>query len=233
MTAISADTGPREKSPRNGGKLVLKLWARAAAVAAAAFIFGVLYFFVRQYFKDGIWRFDLSLVNKSLGTAALFLVALSMFLTGAAYFSRRSGRWLAYRKHFGLMGFWVGLVHGAVNHFWLPAVGLLPERKLGVWLSDGPGLAALVLFGAMVLLSNAGAKGRLGGETWRRTLRYLGYTALTLAIAHAALLKWASWTKYLRTFDSVLPSLSLPVAIFGTAAVLLRLAMGVSEVRKK
>jgi hypothetical protein len=68
MTAITADKGPREKSSRNGGKLVLKLWARAGAVAAAAFIFGVLYFFVRQYFKDGIWRFDLSLVNKSLGT---------------------------------------------------------------------------------------------------------------------------------------------------------------------
>ena len=233
MTAISADTGSLETSGRNGAKLVLKLWVRAGAVAAAAVVFGVLYFFVRQYFKDGIWRFDLSLVDKSLGTAALFLIALSMFLTGVAYFSRRSGRSLAYRKHYGLMGFWTGLVHGAVNHFWLPAVGLHPEIKLDAWLSDSPGLAALVLFGAMALLSNAGAKGRLGGEIWRKILRYAGYTALTLALAHTALLKWASWTKYLRTFDSVLPSLSLPVAVFAAAAVLLRLAMWVSDFQKK
>jgi hypothetical protein len=202
-------------------------------VAAAAFIFGVLYFFVRQYFKDGIWRFDLSLVNKSLGTAALFLVALSMFLTGVAYFSRRSRRALAYRKHYGLMGFWTGLAHGAVSLFWLPAVGLLPERKLAAWLSDAPGLAALVLFGAMALLSNAWTKGRLGGGTWRRVLRYAGYAALLLAVAHTVLLKWASWTKYFRTFDSVLPSLSLPVAAFAAAAVLLRLAVWISEARKK
>jgi hypothetical protein len=233
MTAIAADTGSAGKDPRNGGRLVLKLWLRAGAAAAASFAFGLLYFFVRQHFKDGVWRFDLVLVNKSLGTAALFLVALSMFLTGVAFFSRRSGRSLAYRKHYGLMGFWTGLVHGAVNHFWLPAVGLHPERKMDAWVSDTPGLAALVLFGAMALLSNSWAKGRLGGETWRKILRYAGYAALLLAMAHAALLKWASWAKYLRTFDSVLPSLSLPIAAFGAAAVLLRLAVWVSGVRKK
>jgi hypothetical protein len=233
MTALSIQNGSREHNGRKGAKLVLKLWVRAGVVTAATVVFGVLYFFFRQYFKDGVWRFDLSLVNKSLGTAALFLVALSMFLTGKAYFSRRSGSSLAYRKHYGLMGFWTGLVHGAVNHFWLPAVGLYPERKLDAWLSDAPGLAALVLLGAMALLSNAGAKARLGGGAWRRILRYGGYTALMLAMAHAALLKWASWAKYLRTFDSVLPSLSLPVATFAAAAVLLRLAMWVSDVWKK
>jgi hypothetical protein len=213
--------------------LVLKLWVQAGIVAAAAVAFGCLYFFVRQYFKDGVWRFDLPLVNKSLGTAALFLVALSMFLTGVAYFSRRSGRSLAYRKHYGLMGFWTGLVHGAVNHFLFPAVGLQPERKLDAWLSDAPGLLALVLFGAMALLSNAGVKGCLGGETWRKALRYGGYAGLLLAVAHAALLKWTSWTKYVRTFDSVLPSLSLPVAAFAAAAIVLRLAAWISEARKK
>jgi hypothetical protein len=213
------------------GDLVFKLWVRAGVAAAAAVAFGCLYFFVRQYFKDGIWRFDLVLINKSLGTAALFLVALSMFLTGVAYFSRRSGRSLAYRKHYGLMGFWIGLAHGAVNHFLLPAVGLYPERKLDAWLSDSPGLLALVLFGAMA--SNAGVKGRLGGETWRKVLRYGGYAGLLLAMAHAALLKWTSWTKYMRTFDSVLPSLSLPVAAFAAAVVVLRLAVWISKARNR
>jgi hypothetical protein len=217
----------------NGGRLVRRLWTLAGGTAAAAVAFGCLYFFIRQYFKDGIWRFDLSLVNKSLGTAALFLISLSMLMTGVAYFSRRSNKALAYRKHYGLVGFWTGLVHGAVSHFLLPAVGLHPERKLDAWLSDTPGLAALVLFGVMAFLSNAAVKGRLGGETWRRTLRCSGYAALLLALAHTAFLKWASWTKFFRTFDSVLPSLSLPVAAFAAAAVVLRLAVWISRARKK
>lgn len=233
MNALPAQNGPRGDGGGNGGHLVRRLWVRAGAAAAAAVAFGCLYFFVRQYFKDGVWRFDLTLVNKSLGTAALFLVALSMFLTGVAYFSRRSGRSLAFRKHYGLVGFWTGFLHGAVNHFLLPAVGLHPERKLDAWLSDIPGFAALVLFGAMAFLSNTRAKGRVGGEAWRKILRYGGYTALLLAMAHTATLKGGSWTKYLRTFDSVLPSLSLPVVVFAAAAVILRLAVWVSGVRKK
>lgn len=232
MNSRPAEEVHRENHRPSGRILVRRLWVRAGCTALAAVAFGCLYFFVRQYFKDGIWRFDLSLVNKSLGTTALFLVALSMFLTGVAYFSRRPARPLAYRKHYGLMGFWTGLVHGAVNHFLLPAWGLHPERTLNALLSDTPGLVALLLFGAMAVLSNSGAKGRLGGDTWRKILRYGGYAGLVLAAAHAALIKWASWTKYFRTFDSVLPSLSLPVAAFAAAAVLLRLAVWISETRK-
>jgi hypothetical protein len=202
------------------------------ATAAGAIAFGALYFFVRRFLKDGIWLFDLTLVNKALGTAALFLITLSMGLTAAAYFARGPARLLAYRKHFGLVGFWTGLVHGAVNHFLMPAVGLQPERNIDAVLSDGPGLAALILFGGMAVLSNAGIKGRVGGETWRKLLRYGGYAGLALAVAHAALLKWSSWTKYVRTFDPVLPSLSLPVAVLAAAAVLGRLAVWISARRK-
>ena len=210
-----------------------KLRVRAAGTAAAAVAFGALYFFVRQYLKDGIWRFDLSILNKSLGTAAFFLIALSMFLTGFAYFSGRWGRALAFRKHYGLAGFWTAALHAAVSHLALPAAGLRPERKIEAVTSDLPGLAALLLFGAMALLSNAGAKGRLGGEVWRKVLRYGGYAALLLALAHTALLKGASWLKFFRTFDPVLPSLSLPVAAFAAAAVILRLALWATEKRKK
>jgi len=210
-----------------------KIWARAAGTAAAAVAFGSLYFFVRQYFKDGLWRFDLSILNKSLGTAALFLVALSMFLTGAAYFSGPSKRPLAFRKYYGLAGFWTAAVHAAVNHFALPAAGLHPERKIDALTTDLPALAGLVILGAMALLSSSRAKGRLGGEAWRKTLRYGGYAALLLVLAHTVLLKGASWIKYFRTFDPVLPSLSLPVAAFAAAAVVLRLAVWAAQARKK
>jgi hypothetical protein len=80
---------------------------------------------VRQFVKDGIWRFDLTILNNSLGTTTLFLIALSMFLTGVSIFSRRNSKPLIYRKHHGLVGFWAGLAHGAANHFLIPALGAL------------------------------------------------------------------------------------------------------------
>jgi len=212
---------------------VSKPWGLGLGTASAAVVLGTAYFYVRQYLKDDVWHFDLTLVNKSLGTAALLLLALSMGLTAWAYFRPARARWLAYRKHLGLAGFWTGLAHGLVNHFALPALDLHAERKMDAAITDGPGLVALALFAALALISNASVKGRLGGERWRKLLRYGGYAGLVLAAGHAALLKGASWAKYFRTFDPVLPSLSLPAALLAVAAVLGRLALWISARRRK
>jgi hypothetical protein len=222
----AAGVPPGRRSPR-------RLWTRAWAVSAASVVFGSLYFFVRQYLKDGIWRFDLTLVDKALGVTALFLVTLSMALTGVASFSKRSGRSLAARKYYGLVGFWTGLAHAAVNHFGLAAVGLRAESGTDNLHAEAAGLAALALFGLMAAGSNSRVAAKLGPERWRRSLRYAGYIGLVIAAGHAALLKWASWTKYVRTFSSVLPSLSLPAALFAVLTVLLRLAVGMARRRKK
>jgi hypothetical protein len=218
---------------RKMNRPAFKLWLRALATGLAAFVFGALYFFVRQFVKDGIWRFDLTIVNKSLGTTSLFLIALSMLLTGVSIFSRRSSKPLIFRKHHGLVGFWAGVAHGATNHFLLPALGLHAERKADALLSDAPGLIALAVFGAMAILSLSEIKGRVGGERWRKLLRYAGYAGLILAVAHTGLLKWESWTNFFRTFDPVLPSLSLPVALFGTAALFLRLAAWIAGKKRR
>jgi len=233
MNISPTKNGPGDNDAKNGGRPVRRLWFRASAMAAAAVAFGCLYFFIRQYLKDGIWRFDLSLVNKSLGVAALILLALSMFLTGVAYFSRGPARPLAFRKYYGLVGFWVGLAHGAVNHILLPAAGLHPEIKAGDRHAELIGLVALAVFASMAVASTAWARRRLGGKKWRKLLRYSGYAGLVLAAAHAGLLKWSSWTKYFRTFDPVMPSLSLFAAAFAAVAILLRLAVWYSELRKK
>lgn len=226
------DDRPLPAARRTAGAGLWKLRLRAAAIALAAIAFGGFYFFVRQRLKDGLWAFDLYLFNKSLATSALFLVALSMMLTGIGYFSRRPGRALALRKHYGLAGFWVGLAHGLVSHLCLP-----DKFPLASWAFEQPaasasGLAALLLFGTMAAFSNAGAKGRLGGERWRTGLRYAGYAALVVACIHAGILKWASWATYLGSFRSVLPSLSLPVVVFAAGAVVLRLIVWRAEARK-
>jgi hypothetical protein len=226
------DDRPLPAARRNAGAGLWKLRLRAAAIALAAIAFGGFYFFVRQRLKDGLWAFDLYLFNKSLATASLFLVALSMMLTGIGYFSRRPGRALALRKHYGLAGFWVGLAHGLVSHLCLP-----DKFPLASWAFEHPaasasGLAALLLFGTMAAFSNAGAKSRVGGELWRKGLRYAGYAALVVACIHAGILKGASWATYLGSFRSVLPSLSLPVVVFAAGAVVLRLIVWRAEARK-
>lgn len=222
----------RSESGRERGR-ARGLDRRAWALAAAATAFGCVYFFVRQYFKDGVWRFDATLVNKSLGVAALLLIALSMFLTGWGYFSRRPGQSLALRKPYGLAGFWLGLLHGAADHLLLPVLGLEAELKAGAGPAELTGWAALALFGLMTLVSNEGARRAIGNGAWRLFLRYAGYAGLVLAAAHAALLKGGSWSRYFRTFESVLPSLSLFVFALAAAAVLLRLAVWIAERRKK
>ncbi len=198
---------------------------RAWTAALAAVAFGCAYFFVRQFLKDAVRRFDATLVNKSFGTASLFLIALSMALTGIAVLSRPGSMALAYRKDLGLAGFWIGLAHGAVEHVLLPVLGLQSESGPGTRHAEALGLVALVLFALMALASNDRARGKMGPRAWRLFLRYAGYAGLILGAAHAAGLKAASWGRYFRTFRPVLPSLSLPVALFAAAAILLRLAV--------
>jgi hypothetical protein len=208
------------------------LWRRTGILAGGVLVFGGLYFFVRQYFKDGVWSFDLYLLNKSLAVTSLLLVSLSMLLTGWSYFRPGSTRVLAYRKFYGLAGFWIGLAHGAVSHILLPGHFPFPSWGLKNPAASSLGLAALLLFGAMAAASDRRVKGHWGGATWRKFLRYAGYAALIAAAVHAGVLKWASWTKYIRTFESVLPSLSLPVVLVSTAALVLRLAVWTAERRR-
>lgn len=229
-----AGSGSDRENVRRSSKAVALagLWRRAWLVAAAAAAFGGLYFFVRQYFKDGIWKFDLYLFNKSLATTSLLLVSLSMLLTGWSYFRPGAGRVLAYRKFFGLLGFWIGFAHGVVSHAFLSGQFPFPSWGLKNPTASILGVAALLLFGVMAAASNRRVKGRWGGEAWRKFLRYAGYSALVAALIHAAVLKWASWTNYFRTFDSVLPSLSLPIGLVAAAAVILRVAVWASKRRR-
>lgn len=209
---------------RRGGP-ARKAWLSAVL----SFIFGCGYFFLRQHFKDGGWGFDPTLVNKSLAVTSLFLVSLSMLLTGLSVLSAGNAALLAGRKYFGLVGFWSGLLHAVMSHLVFPGVGVeLEQAERFGSLAAAAAYAALVLFGIMAHFSAPKPKASLGGESWRRLLRYLGYSGLVLAAGHVALLKWPSWFRYFKTFASVLPSLSLPAVALALAAVLLRLALAAS-----
>lgn len=203
----------------------LKAWL----AAGLALVFGCGYFFLRQHFKDGGWGFDATLVNKSLAVTSLFLLSLSMLLTGLSALSAGNAGLLVRRKYYGLAGFWSGALHAVMSHLFFPALGVELEKveRLGS-LATASAYAALAIFGIMAFVSAPSAKASLGGENWRRLLRYLGYSGLVLAAGHAALLKWPSWFRYFKTFSSVLPSLSLPAVVLALATILLRLALWAS-----
>ena len=94
------------------------------------------------------------------------------------------------------------------------------------------GFAAFALFAAMAAVSNRQATELMGGAAWRRFLSAAGYLGALLVIVHASWLKWPSWLNWVKTFDPWLPSLSLPMVLFGLAVLAARLAVRLSGTEK-
>ena len=211
--------------------LLIKLRWTALFYSIGAVVLSAVYFVLRQRFKDGFWGFDFYLTNKAFSIASLLLIAASMLLTGWRYFGKVSPATFALRKHLGLAGFFLGLAHGLATHMLMPEEFPWPGWVLENLWSSTLAFAALLVFALMAIASSAKVKGRMGGERWRLFLRYGGYAAMIMAAAHAGILKWESWVKYLESFSSVLPSLSLPAVVFCLFVVVLRLAMSLSKKR--
>jgi len=214
----------REKSAPVKAGGAARLWKKSFLTGSALFFLSWIWFFVRQYFKDGSWAFDPTLINKSLAVTSLLLISFSMLLTGLAMLRRRYMKYLPWRRFLGITGFVFGMAHALVGHAVFPLIGIEMEESGGLAiLSDVLGYLSLAIFGLMAVASFAKVKGFIGGAMWRYFLRFSGYTALILVVVHSALLKWDSWLKYVNTFGSVLPSLSLPAVLVGIAALVFRL----------
>lgn len=203
---------------------VRALWQKSWLTGLTILAFSYFYFFIRQYFKDGIWRADLNLANKAVAVTSLFLISLSMLQTGLSLIRKSRAKNLAIRKYFGLVGFWFGLTHAVFSHLIFPVIGLKTEgAPWGEELSEFLARLALFLFFIMALLSNNRIKARIKGKKWLSAMRYLGYSGLIFAAIHASLLKWPSWVRYFSGFKSILPSLSLPVVIIAVVTLILRI----------
>ncbi len=207
-------------------------WRTAAAAAAAAVTFSSAWFLAREILRGSGAGFGPALLNKALAVSALGLVAYSMLLTGVARFFPRFRKSLALRKAFGLTGFGLGLAHALINHAVLDTRSspeLAKASHPGVML----GAVAVFVFAAMAVASFGPVRRSLGADRWRKFLRYAGYAGLIAAAAHAAILKGGSWARYLRTFGTGLPSLSLPAVALAALAVALRVAVWAAGRRRK
>lgn len=167
-----------DASPQSS--LARKMWGSSLLVGLGIYIFFVFYIFL---YDQG---FSFSSFVKTFAGTANFLFALSLSLSAFGYFFNFLDSKVAYRKYFGLLGYFSALTYMLL----VPVVN--PERYFygffnNFWSSDIIlGLLSMGIFTVMALISNNTAMLWIGPKRWRFLLRF-GYLAFFLLVLRAIL----------------------------------------------
>lgn len=194
-----------------------RLWKRS-------FVFGcIICVFIFVIFTTSSGQVSLRIFNRSAAWTSVILIGLSFFLTSICYFWNFADRFIIYRKHLGLIGFYFGALHMLLILFSL-------SKRVNIFnyfLSEGHftpfifGYSALLIFTMMAFISNRYAAHELGGKRWRQFLR-VGYIGLIFAVVHFYLLSAGRWSP-----------VGIVVLVFVSVVLLLRIALEISVRRKK
>ncbi|MCH7492815.1 hypothetical protein IID19_04515 [Patescibacteria group bacterium] len=203
------------------------LWIRTILFSIVIFIIGGLYLYLRR------GEFDLHIANKVFAITSLFLIGFSLSLSALCYFWNFLDTKIVYRKHLGVIGFAYALLHALTTFILLREEFPWPDWYSTEIISVLLGLAALIIFSGLAAISNRFSIMELGGRTWRRLLRYGGYTGFILVIIHFGLLKYKGWGRWFSSYDPWMPPLSLIAIIFVSLVLMLRLALAIALFRKK
>lgn len=172
---------------------------------------------------------SLTLYSVSLAVlgAADVMLGLSFAMSGFCYYFDFLDHKLAYRKYFGLVGYWLALLYTAL-------VSVLEPDRYWYGLRDNLlsadillGMGAMVILTFMMLISNNRAMRAMGVANWRRGLR-LGYLAYFMLIVRAMVIEWDVWVVWWQTLDN-LPPVRLVVSLFAMSVLLLRGSMLISK----
>jgi hypothetical protein len=166
-------------------------------------------------------------LSESLAATAGILLGTSLILASLSYFFDFLDSALSLRKYIGLLGFWLALIYSLTLVLRFPQLygyGLIDNLGL---LEVQLGLAAMLIFGFMTLIStNQGIK-ILGPIWWRRALR-LGFLGYLLLIIRAVDLEGSIWIGWLYN-DNLLPPPRLALSIFALLVLFTRLSMTISQ----
>jgi DMSO/TMAO reductase YedYZ heme-binding membrane subunit len=214
-----------------------KLWRNAIIVAIIILIFLNIY----DYFYMG--SLDIYVFNRSLANAAIIMIGLSFCFSGLAHFFKLREDIFNHRKYLGLTGFWLGLFHSifsAYNYFINVNSPKPAFEFLHVWNISGkeisnvyafiPAVLALIILIFMSIITNKFAIKRLG-KYWRPALR-VGYIAYVFVIIHFTIKRLSTWLLWFR-YPNSLPHITLILGVFAWFVIFLRIALLVSEMRKK
>lgn len=201
-----------------------KLWGESLILALIIYIFIFLYAFILTQ--------SFSLLTFSIAAAGTggILIGLSFALSGLCYYFNFLDTKIAYRKYFGLIGYFMALSYAISLLF------LNPDKYFYNFIDNFLtadillGLIAMMIFTFMTVISNTYAMKKLGPQNWRLCLR-LGYVAYFLLVVRAYILEKDVWLNWINTLDN-LPPLRLLLSVFALSVILLRISMIISKKSK-
>ncbi len=197
-----------------------QLWLRSLALGAILTASAFLYLVCLN-----AQALDWHTFNQAVANAGMVMIGLSFILSGVCYFWDFFDSKIIYRKHLGLVGFWLIVVHGLTT-FSLPSYSFfdffLPQNIVA-FLSAVVALGILIM---MALISNKFAARELGGKRWRALLR-TGYIAYFFGTVHFFIKKYPLWQDWAAQYQAnpTAPPLSLLVLIFVIVVFAMRLSL--------
>jgi len=159
------------------------------------------------------------------------MIGLSFALSGIGYYFDFLDKKIAYRKYFGLVGFWLALAYSVLLLF------VDPEKYFyGFFDHLGSaevllGLGAMGILTAMALISNPWGIKKIGAKRWKGVL-HLGYLAYGFLIIRAYILEHGAWGEWISDPNG-LPPPRLVVSLFAVAVIVFRGSISISLYRKR
>lgn len=201
------------------------LWIHSILFAIIVYILLVGYVFIQNKYLT------VSFLNEAIAGTANIMIGISFAFSGFCYYFDFLDTKIAYRKYFGLVGFWCAF-------FYAGALALLHPQKYifglsrHIWSVDILfGGIALSIFAVMAFISTRSMMIRLGAVNWRRILR-AGYLALTLLIIRAVVLEGMLWQMWFYN-PVTLPPLRMIHTLFSLLVLLFRGSIIIMQYAKK
>lgn len=194
----------------------------------------LLYIVVTIYYWFNRGTLNISMANRAVGDVAIILIGLSFVLSSVCYFWNFADHLIVYRKQLGVVGFIYAMIHTLVIIFYLDPVfqnwaDYLEQLN---FISYSLALAALLMYGGMVMISTKNIIHKIGGKLWRELLR-VGYLAYIFSIIHFILLSYSYWVRWFTKPTTVLPPFGIFTALFGILVILMRVALMIHKITHK
>ena len=198
-------------------EIKIKHWKNAFYWSLLFLVLWGIYF----YFWQGFFNFG-SFVSILASTAAV-MIAISFLFGTFTFYTDFLDRHLAYRKYFGLVGYWYLVLHFILVTILNPTKNIIEPLRGNLSRDQVLGLTALLVLTFMMAISHETAMVKIGPKLWRSCLR-LGYLIYPLLILRAFGLEGHLW-RQLFSGETLLPPPSLMASILALFVILFRLSV--------
>ena len=178
---------------------------------------------IYYYFWQGFYNFG-SFINALAGISAV-MIAISFAFGTFTFYTDFLDTKLAYRKYFGLVGYWYAMLHVSLLAALHPQENFVNPVLKGIITQDQQlGAIAMLILTFMTVISHEKVPVLISPKLWRNSLR-LGYLIYIVFIPRAILLDGPLWSAW---FEGVSESLLLPpsliASILGILVIVFRLS---------